>query len=115
MEATSINNGPTRRYERHRRTQENGHAGSVAKAQTNSSDSLAFLLAFMSQPWHFIRMRAAILGLAITALAFNTTQNLRADLPPLIPRDVLFGNPERTSPRLSPDGTRLAWIAPDKK
>jgi dipeptidyl aminopeptidase/acylaminoacyl peptidase len=30
----------------------------------------------------------------------------------LIPRHVLFGNPERLSPRLSPDGTRLAWIAP---
>jgi dipeptidyl aminopeptidase/acylaminoacyl peptidase len=30
----------------------------------------------------------------------------------LIPRKVLFGNPERTSPRISPDGTRLAWIAP---
>ncbi len=30
----------------------------------------------------------------------------------LIPRNVLFGNPERTSPRISPDGTRLAWIAP---
>jgi dipeptidyl aminopeptidase/acylaminoacyl peptidase len=31
----------------------------------------------------------------------------------LIPREVLFGNPERVSPRLSPDGTRLAWIAPE--
>jgi dipeptidyl aminopeptidase/acylaminoacyl peptidase len=31
---------------------------------------------------------------------------------PLVPRTVLFGNPERTSPRISPDGTRLAWIAP---
>jgi dipeptidyl aminopeptidase/acylaminoacyl peptidase len=30
----------------------------------------------------------------------------------LIPRRVLFGNPERTSPRLSPAGNRLAWIAP---
>jgi dipeptidyl aminopeptidase/acylaminoacyl peptidase len=30
----------------------------------------------------------------------------------LIPRAVLFGNPERVSPHLSPDGTRLAWIAP---
>jgi len=30
----------------------------------------------------------------------------------LIPRKVLFGNPERTGPRISPDGTRLAWIAP---
>ena len=30
----------------------------------------------------------------------------------LIPRQVLFGNPERLSPRLSPGGNRLAWIAP---
>ena len=30
----------------------------------------------------------------------------------LIPRDVLFGNPERLSPRISPDGSRLAYIAP---
>jgi dipeptidyl aminopeptidase/acylaminoacyl peptidase len=30
----------------------------------------------------------------------------------LIPRTVLFGNPERVSPRLSPDGKQLAWIAP---
>jgi len=30
----------------------------------------------------------------------------------LIPRRVLFGNPERVSPRISPDGTLLAWIAP---
>ena len=33
---------------------------------------------------------------------------------PLVPREVLFGNPERMSPRISPDGTRLAWIAPDE-
>ena len=30
----------------------------------------------------------------------------------LIPRGVLFGNPERTAPRISPDGRLLAWIAP---
>ncbi|MDQ3680972.1 MAG: S9 family peptidase [Actinomycetota bacterium] len=30
----------------------------------------------------------------------------------LIPRDVLFGNPERVQPRISPDGRRLAYIAP---
>jgi dipeptidyl aminopeptidase/acylaminoacyl peptidase len=30
----------------------------------------------------------------------------------LIPRDVLFGNPERLSPAVSPDGRRLAHIAP---
>jgi dipeptidyl aminopeptidase/acylaminoacyl peptidase len=39
----------------------------------------------------------------------------RAELPPLIPRDTLFGNPERLNPRLSPDGKRLAWTAPNDK
>jgi dipeptidyl aminopeptidase/acylaminoacyl peptidase len=33
---------------------------------------------------------------------------------PLVPRQVLFGNPERMSPRISPDGKRLGWIAPDE-
>jgi dipeptidyl aminopeptidase/acylaminoacyl peptidase len=33
-------------------------------------------------------------------------------MPELIPLSVLFGNPERVSPRLSPDGSELAWIAP---
>ncbi len=31
---------------------------------------------------------------------------------PLIPRETLFGNPKRVSPRLSPDGRRLAFLAP---
>ncbi len=31
---------------------------------------------------------------------------------PLIPLGVLFGNPDRVSPRLSPDGRTLAYIAP---
>ncbi len=30
----------------------------------------------------------------------------------LIPRDVLFGNPTRANPRISPDGTKLAYLAP---
>jgi dipeptidyl aminopeptidase/acylaminoacyl peptidase len=51
--------------------------------------------------------------LLTTFMALLTTPAARADLPPLIPRDLLFGNPERTSPNLSPDGTRLAWLAPD--
>jgi len=32
----------------------------------------------------------------------------------LIPREVLFGNPEKHRARISPDGLRLAWIAPDE-
>ncbi len=31
----------------------------------------------------------------------------------LIPRQLLFGNPEKASPRLSPDGKHLAYLAPD--
>ena len=31
---------------------------------------------------------------------------------PLIPRELLFGNPERVSPDLSPDGRLLGWLAP---
>jgi dipeptidyl aminopeptidase/acylaminoacyl peptidase len=38
----------------------------------------------------------------------------RPTLPPLIPRELLFGNPERVSPRISPDGTRLAYLAPSE-
>lgn len=33
---------------------------------------------------------------------------------PLIPRETLFGNPEKSSPRLSPDGKYLAYLAPDE-
>lgn len=33
-------------------------------------------------------------------------------MPELIPRSVLFGNPERVSPSISPDGRQLAWLAP---
>lgn len=33
-------------------------------------------------------------------------------LPRLIPRRVLFGNPHRADPQISPDGTRLAFLAP---
>ena len=38
-----------------------------------------------------------------------------AELPPLIPRDVLFGNPDKAGPQISPDGKHLAYLAPDKK
>jgi dipeptidyl aminopeptidase/acylaminoacyl peptidase len=37
---------------------------------------------------------------------------IRTRLPSLIPREVLFGNPERTQPRISPDGKLLAYLAP---
>jgi dipeptidyl aminopeptidase/acylaminoacyl peptidase len=36
-------------------------------------------------------------------------------MPPLIPRDDLFGNPRYLSPEISPDGSYLAYIAPDER
>jgi len=35
--------------------------------------------------------------------------------PPLIPRRVLFGNPVNAAPRISPDGTKIAYLAPSDK
>ncbi len=56
------------------------------------------------------------LSLCLPALAQTPVAAAPAQAPPaLIPRDVLFGNPERARPRLSPDGLKLAWLAPDKK
>lgn len=34
-----------------------------------------------------------------------------ADLPDLIPKDVLFGNPERTMVEISPDGEKISYVA----
>lgn len=48
----------------------------------------------------------------MTALSAKPT---KTELPALISREILFGNPERTSPKLSPDGKYLAYIAPDEK
>ena len=39
----------------------------------------------------------------------NTSQ---IDTTPLIPREVLFGNPDKALARLSPDGTRISYLAP---
>ena len=36
----------------------------------------------------------------------------RSETIPVIPRRVLFGNPDRTSAQISPDGARLAFLAP---
>lgn len=33
-------------------------------------------------------------------------------VPPLIHRNVFFGNPDRTAVQLSPDGRHLSWLAP---
>ena len=54
----------------------------------------------------FPLMKSSHMLLALLALIPVAHSN--AELPPLISREVLFGNPERTAPALSPDGTRVA-------
>jgi dipeptidyl aminopeptidase/acylaminoacyl peptidase len=55
-----------------------------------------------------IVMAAAPLSLGPTAPGWS-------ELSALIPRETLFGNPEKDQARISPDGKRLSWIAPDAK
>jgi dipeptidyl aminopeptidase/acylaminoacyl peptidase len=54
-------------------------------------------------------MKIMLAGIALSALA---TAPVSADLPALIPRDALFGNPVKASPEISPDGKLLAYLAP---
>src|SRR5678815_289636 len=56
-----------------------------------------------------VRSPVRRLALAVVLVAVTT----RAETP-LIPREVLFGNPERTRPAISPDAKRLAWLQPDR-
>lgn len=56
------------------------------------------------------RFVSLLVLLALAALVVP----LGAQQPELIPREVLFGNPERTSPRLSPDAKLMGYLAPDK-
>lgn len=61
-------------------------------------------------------LSALTLTLALAPALASIAPAARAGEPaPLIPRETLFGNPERLSPSLSPDGKRLAWVAPDDK
>jgi len=62
--------------------------------------------------------RRAVVSLAVLLAACSAPVGPAAaarstDPPPLIPRALLLGNPERGRPRLSPDGRRLSWLAAD--
>lgn len=43
--------------------------------------------------------------------AASTTTTATAKEVPLIPRDVLFGNPDKAAPQISPGGTYISWLA----
>jgi dipeptidyl aminopeptidase/acylaminoacyl peptidase len=58
-------------------------------------------------------IRFGLLSLLLAALPVSAA-SVRAELSPLIPRKVLFGNPTKATPLLSPDGKHLSFLAPDK-
>src|SRR5439155_15259573 len=58
------------------------------------------------------RFPGTLLGaLALAGLALGA----RTELPPLIPREVLLGNPARAQGRLAPDASRYSYLAPSDK
>jgi len=56
------------------------------------------------------RGKARLLALALVVLAVAP---LWAEVP-VIPRELLFGNPVKAGPQISPDGTRLSYRAPSE-
>jgi len=57
-------------------------------------------------------LRFLPLVLLVGGLGFMLPTSRAAAAEKLIPREVLFGNPDKAAARLSPDGTRLAYLAP---
>lgn len=56
---------------------------------------------------------AYMCSLMFACAAWGAQEAARPAAPdPLIPRAVLFGNPDRASPQISPDGKQLAYLAP---
>src|SRR5262249_40830296 len=53
--------------------------------------------------------------LPLSFLLLCSVLSCTEELPELVPRAALFGNPERMSPQISPDGKLLAWIAPSTR
>jgi len=52
-------------------------------------------------------------SVVISSISFSQLKSSQTPDPTLVPRQILFGNPEKASASISPDGTRLAYLAPD--
>ena len=59
-----------------------------------------------------MKTRSLLTFAALTLGAAIATPALAQDDTPLIPREVLFGNPTKASPKVSPDGKQLSFLAP---
>src|SRR5262245_8893499 len=83
-----------------------------ARSVQQSPHPLTRLSHFTQSSWR-TPLRATLLSLAILALGASP---LCADeKASLIPRDVLFGNPDRAGAQISRDGKYLSYLSPDDK
>src|SRR5690606_25706377 len=109
--------GGERERRRRRKRVEHTLSGRVKSRSVNSSSLKILLLALAaacgsssSQPAGQTTGTGGTTGGGQQATPIATPPgNPRADL---IPRKVLFGNPERASVQISPDGKMLSWLAP---
>lgn len=53
-----------------------------------------------------------VAAVALLALAAASAPARPVGDPPIIARQILFGNPDRAMPQISPDGSKLAFLAP---
>ena len=58
------------------------------------------------------RTLVVLIALLLTACQHAPSPEQNATGYTLIPRQALFGNPERTQARISPDGNWISWLAP---
>lgn len=59
----------------------------------------------------FTLLTVLVVGAAFWLSSLETSN----EPPAIIPRELLFGHPEKARPSLSPDGTQIAFLAPDAK
>ncbi|MCU0253608.1 MAG: S9 family peptidase [Acidobacteria bacterium] len=98
--------------------------GPFAASVATAAAATALLVCIFATPALFAlqegtavkRLASVICLLLLVPLAFAAAPPPgSARLAPLIPREILFGNPVKASPKISPDGTRLAYVAPSEK
>ncbi|MDD5226505.1 MAG: S9 family peptidase, partial [Candidatus Omnitrophica bacterium] len=59
--------------------------------------------------------RKVVVLLVIIGVSVLVWQKFFQRIPALIPREVLFDLPEKISPKISPDGLLVSYLAPYKK
>ncbi|MFB3106757.1 MAG: hypothetical protein ACE1ZA_17790, partial [Pseudomonadales bacterium] len=57
-------------------------------------------------------MKTTVLAIAAIVASLCASQSSAQSMAQLIPRDVLFAGPDRTNPLISPDGTKISYLAP---